>query len=128
MNLNESAQLIGLSLGPCIKDVLNNKVEIDKIKKIYTGCLWKSDKEFEQLIKEYYYDCVYWDEFSFNEVQGVVKQLLPKIHRTRLFDPPRFPNIAREYWIDDELHIVWHIYDKKKNEWLTDKCRIIYRT
>ncbi len=126
MIINESEKLIGLSLGACIRDVLKKEVEIDKIQKIYTGCLWKTDEELQQVLRKYY-GC-YWDEFDFNEVQEIVNQLLPKISITRLFDPPRFPNIAREYWIDDELHIVWHIYNKEKKEWFTDKCRIIYRT
>lgn len=116
MVINQSSQLIGLSLSFCISDLLLKEVELDNVLKMYVSCVWKSEQELEELLKKYHQ--LHWNKFDFLEVQQIIKCLLPKIEIPQLFNPPRYPNSFKGHWVTNESDIVWHIYNTERKTWM----------
>ena len=111
--LNNSTKLIGLSLSRCVLDILISEVELDNVAKIYTGCCWETEQELEELLERYHK--FHWNQFDFTTVKKLVTQLLPKIHKTRLLDPPRVADASKTHWVLSEADISWHTCRKKTN-------------
>ena len=111
--LDNSNKLIGLSLSRCVLDILIRKVEVDNVVKIYTACCWETEQELEELLERYHK--FHWNQFDFTIVKKLVTQLLPKIHKTRLLEPPRVADASKTHWVLSEADISWHTYNKKTN-------------
>ena len=80
---------IGLSLAFCVKDILRNRVPIEKVHCIYAGFQWKGE------VAPLYHE-VYWCDWSKETVDAVLSQLdiRPK--------PSEAHNIVCGYWIQCE--------------------------
>jgi hypothetical protein len=100
-------QMIGLSLSFCIKDVLNQTVNFERIKKIVTSCRVKSQEDFELLLDRY--TQVYW-----KDLPSVARKLAQELFNAGRLEFPRnednnhFPNIAHGVWVKTEEEIRWN--------------------
>ena len=63
-----SGDMTGLSLSFCVQDILEDKIDIDKVKAIICGFDWTGTAP------EMYYE-VYWSKFVRSDIEAVLAQL-----------------------------------------------------
>ena len=100
---------IGLSLSFCVRDIVREKIEVEEIRFIISGCLIRSDKDFEDIIKTYMN--AYWNNDP--KCERVARALYGegKVYSPRLNGNPA-PNIAGgRIWAD------FCEYNIAKGEW-----------
>ena len=94
----EKSKLIGLSLSFCVKDIMNGKVNIDKVKHIRSNC--RNDADWNDVIS--HYKGIYWKDFDAESLDLVLRQIKPIVS----FERKRGNighNIASGHWMTEDF-------------------------
>lgn len=106
--MNVITMLTGVSLSFCIRDLCENKVQIEQVARIITGTKLASDADFEYALASY--KSTYWRRFP-EQAEQLARSLWSagKIVQPRLTDeaPPHF-NHER---IDGAPTLFWFVGD-----------------
>lgn len=93
---------VGFSLGRCIRDIVNNVVDIDDVIVIISGTRFETQEQLVPIINEYMYRPGYLDGLNEAECQGVASVLFRegKIHQPRNFGIYRSIMPENAVWAD----------------------------
>ncbi len=97
--------MIGLRLGPCIRDVAIGKVKFAQVELIHTGSKCKQSSDWAKALQ----DCrkLHWTGYE-KSAEEIFQQLMAdnKIHQPRL--EGQFPEIVNfAFWVETADQIRW---------------------
>lgn len=95
---------IGLSLSPCVKDILDGKVPMKKVSKIIASTAFPT---MEEAINFYY--PIAWKEHPKEEVIRVMTILWPIVYQPRLEAKGHPKFTVGNHWVKDENTIQYTI-------------------
>ena len=93
---------IGFSLGRCIRDIVNNVVDIEDVVVIVAGTRFETEDALRDIIREYTYRDEYLYGLDEEQCYGVAVTLFTggKIHQPRNFGHYRGAVVGEAVWAD----------------------------
>jgi hypothetical protein len=93
---------VGFSLGRCIRDIVNDVVEIDDVVVIVSGTRFETQEQLTAIVNDYMYRPGYLDGLDESACQGVASVLFRegKIHQPRNFGIHRHMIQEFAVWAD----------------------------
>lgn len=93
---------VGFSLGRCIRDIVNESVDIDDVIVIVSGTHFTTQEQLTRIVSEYMWRPGYLDGLDESECQGVASVLFRegKIHQPRNFGTYRSMMPENAVWAD----------------------------